>query len=210
MKNQSPTIKTAVLILAAGNSSRLGKPKQLLGIGNTTLLQHTLNETLKLSFPANALVLGAYQEGIRENLPQRGVHILDNRKWETGMASSIQLGLDWLINYHDPDQVLILLCDQPFINHILMEQLIEHKITSKKGIIGSAYGGTVGVPVLFDKKYFPELLALKGREGAKKLVKKFGEDVGLVSFPKGNIDIDTEEDYEAYLGEDWAYFDRKE
>lgn len=205
----SRTPKTAVLILAAGNSSRLGKPKQLLGIGNTSLLQHTIEETLKLSCSVCVLVLGAYQERIRTQLHLSDVTILDNATWETGMASSIHLGLTWLIKNHDPDQVLVLLCDQPFINRTLMEQLITLKNSTKKGVIAAAYGDTLGVPVLFDKKYFPALLALKGQEGAKKLVKRFAEDVGTISFPKGNIDIDTEADYEAYLKEDWSYFDEK-
>lgn len=208
-KSAIKTPNTAVLILAAGNSSRLGRPKQLLDLGNTTLLQHTIEETLKLSCNVRVLVLGAYQEDIRVKLNSANITILENRDWETGMASSIRVGLNWLVEHHDLDQVLILLCDQPFLDHKLMEDLIAQKSKGNKGIVGSAYGGTIGVPVLFDRKYFPELLALNGKEGAKKLVNMFGDDVDQIDFPEGNIDIDTETDFNAYLKEDWKYFDGK-
>jgi len=207
--NSDQPVLTAMLILGAGNSSRLGRPKQLLEIKNSTLINHTINEALKISCQARVLVLGAYNEKIKENLTHEDVVIVHNNNWETGMASSIQVGLNYLIEHYDPDQVLILLCDQPFINQKLMEQLIDLKRKEQKGIVGSSYGGTVGVPVLFDRKYFPDLLALKGKEGAKKLVKKFGDDVGSISFPKGNIDIDTESDFKAYQEENWSYFKGK-
>lgn len=204
--NSDQPVLTALLILGAGNSSRLGRPKQLLEIKNSTLISHTIDEALKISCQARVLVLGAYNEKIKENLTHEDVVIVHNKNWESGMASSIQVGLNYLIEHYDPDQVLILLCDQPFINQKLMEQLIDLKRKEQKGIVGSYYGGTVGVPVLFDRKYFPDLQALKGKEGAKKLVRKFGDDVGSISFPKGNIDIDTESDFKAYQEENWNYF----
>ncbi|WP_158857305.1 nucleotidyltransferase family protein [Lunatibacter salilacus] len=212
MKNQQNSdqpIHTALLILGAGNSSRLGRPKQLLGMKNTTLLNHTLQEALKVSCQVRVLVLGAYQKEIQAKITPTDTEILFNKNWENGMASSIQVGLNWLIDHYDPDQVLILLCDQPFVDQKLLEKLISQKSNVKKGIVGSAYAGTVGVPVLFERKYFPELLALKGKEGAKKLLKKFGEDVGSINFPKGNVDIDTETDFDAYMKEDWNYFEEK-
>ncbi|HSI78820.1 MAG TPA: nucleotidyltransferase family protein [Lunatimonas sp.] len=208
-KNPDQPVRTALLILGAGNSSRLGRPKQLLGLKDTTLLNHTLTEALKVSCQVRVLVLGAYQKEIQAKITPTDIEILFNKNWEKGMASSIQVGLNWLIDHHDPDQVLILLCDQPFIDHKLMELLIAQKREEKKGIIGSAYGGTVGVPALFDKKYFPALLSLKGKEGARSLLRKFDDDAGSIKFPKGNIDIDTENDFNAYLKEDWLYFEDK-
>ena len=208
-KNPDQPVHTALLILGAGNSSRLGRPKQLLGLKDTTLLNHTLTEALKVSCQVRVLVLGAYQKEIQAKITPTDIEILFNKNWEKGMASSIQVGLNWLIDHHDPDQVLILLCDQPFIDHKLMELLIAQKREEKKGIIGSAYGGTVGVPALFDKKYFPALLSLKGKEGARSLLRKFDDDAGSIKFPKGNIDIDTENDFNAYLKEDWLYFEDK-
>lgn len=207
--NSNQIVHTALLILAAGNSSRLGRPKQLLEIKSSTLINHTIDEAVKVPCQGRVLVLGAYNEKIKEKLPHKDVVIVYNENWEMGMASSIQVGLNYLINTHDPDQVLVLLCDQPFINQKLMEQLIKLKREGQKGIVGSSYGGIVGVPVLFDKKYFPDLLALKGKEGAKKLLKKFGDDVGSIPFPMGNIDIDTEADFMAYKQENWSYFEGK-
>lgn len=86
-------------------------------------------------------------------------------------------------------------CDQPFVTSAVFENLISESKKTGKEIAASAYSETLGTPVLFHKKYFPELLALKGKEGAKKLIKKYAEDVVAVPFEKGNIDIDTEEDY---------------
>jgi molybdenum cofactor cytidylyltransferase len=203
------SLKTAMLILGAGNSSRLGKPKQLLPINNTTLLNHTIKEALKVSCQERILVLGAFEDEIRAELNQADIAILSNKNWESGMASSIKLGVKWLIDQYDPDQVLITLCDQPFINHNLLDEMVIYKNISSKGIIACSYGGTVGVPVIFDKRYFPSLLALRGKEGAKKLVKQFAGDVGTLYFPQGNIDIDTDADYQAYLREDWSYFNGK-
>lgn len=200
------SVKTALLVLGAGNSSRLGKPKQLLTINNTTLLNHTLEQALKVSCQVRILVLGAFQEEIQTALKPTDIEISTNKNWESGMASSIQQGMKWLIEQYNPDQVLIMLCDQPFINHHLLEQMVICKNSSSKGIIACSYGGTVGVPVIFDKKYFAALLALRGKEGAKKLVKQFAGDVDTISFPQGNIDIDTDADYQAYLKEDWSYF----
>nr|MBI1230501.1 NTP transferase domain-containing protein [Cytophagales bacterium] len=202
-------IRTALLLLAAGNSSRMGQPKQLLQLNNSTLLQHTLKETLAVPFFARVLVLGAFQEEIKAHPIPPEVEVLQHPEWNLGMGSSICTGMKWLVKNHAPDQVLILICDQPFIHAALLEQLISKKASSAKGVVASAYGDTFGVPVLFDKSYFPHLLAMEGKVGAQKLLSRFKEDVETVPFPKGNIDIDTPDDYDAYLREDWGYFDLK-
>jgi molybdenum cofactor cytidylyltransferase len=207
MSNQP--VRTALLLLGAGNSSRLGQPKQLLKINNSTLLHHTVKETLAVPFFVRVLVLGAFQEEIKAHPIPPEVEVLQHSEWDQGMGSSICAGMKWLIKNHAPDQVLILICDQPFIGAALMEQMLSKKASSTKGIVASSYGDTIGVPVLFDRSYFPHLLALEGKGGAQKLLRRFKEGVETVPFPKGNIDIDTPADYDAFLREDWHHFNLK-
>ena len=88
-----------------------------------------------------------------------------------------------------------MVCDQPFVSVALLNELIDACNTSGDDIIACSYSNTIGTPALFSKNYFPALLALQGDEGAKKLLKQYNGSVGVVSFPKGNIDIDTIQDY---------------
>ena len=89
-----------------------------------------------------------------------------------------------------------MLCDQPFADAAMLNQLIRQKSQSKKPIVASAYSGTFGPPALFDKSTFAELLKLSGRDGAKKLLMQYADELDTVPFPLGAIDIDTTSDYE--------------
>jgi len=92
--------------------------------------------------------------------------------------------------------VILMVCDQPHVSVEHLQQLMQQKLDTGKGIVASYYKNTMGVPVLFDKLFFPELLALKGQEGAKKLLLQFEQEVAAVPFPLGEVDVDTREDYE--------------
>ncbi len=188
--------KTGIIILAAGNSSRLGRPKQLLEYKESTLLKNTISEALKVEKSFVIVVTGSNHDVIEKevNLPE--IIFSFNSDWENGMSSSIVKGISQLLHQNpDCEQCILAVCDQPFVNHSIFENLIIETNKTKKGIAASAYSETLGTPVLFHKKYFQELLELKGQEGAKKLIKKHAEDVFPVPFEKGDIDIDTEEDY---------------
>ena len=189
----------AIVILAAGSSSRMGKPKQNLVFDNKTLLQHTITAA-KQVIDLVIVTVGAAKEEIMPTIKDLNVEILVNKNWADGMATSITLSVEHLLNLSDKiEGILFLLCDQPFVGTGLLNELMRMSKTSEKGIIGSAYSGTVGVPVYFKKKYFPELLKLKGKEGAKKLIEQFSNDVLSVAFPSGGIDIDSPEDFEKLL-----------
>lgn len=194
--------KTGIIILAAGNSSRLGRPKQLLAYKHTTLLKNTINAASSLPNQIIILVTGSNHEVIKKELNSTEVKIGYNQDWESGMSSSIVKGLnDLLLISPDIKKCIISVCDQPFITHSVFENLIGEYNKTGKGIVTSSYAETVGTPVLFDKKYFKDLLELKGREGAKKIISKFSNDIVSVPFPKGDIDIDTEEDYNKLFSE---------
>ncbi|WP_069659043.1 nucleotidyltransferase family protein [Arcticibacter eurypsychrophilus] len=187
---------TGILILAAGSSSRLGRPKQLLPYQDKTLLQHITDEAIKANLHPIILITGAFSDEIAAPILQKEIEIIHNDQWQQGMASSIVAGLSHLILLNsDIKGVIIAVCDQPFITAYLLLNLIKMKTDSGKGIVACSYSNTIGTPVLFDHHYFNALLQLTGEEGAKKLVKQNEHDVATIPFPKGDIDIDTEEDY---------------
>ena len=192
--------KTGVIILAAGNSSRLGRPKQLLPYREKTMLSHVIAESLAASLQPVVVVTGAYHAEIQDSLQGQPVILVYNADWETGMASGIVAGLTEALNIESHLQaVIVAVCDQPYISAELFRSLMEELALSGKGLIACTYSETLGTPVLFAQSYFKELLMLSGDAGAKQLLKRYPDDVATVPFPEGAIDIDTEEDFEKII-----------
>lgn len=190
---------TAAIIIAAGSSSRLGQPKQNLIYQNKTLLQRTIEAVLASNCKPVLVILGANAQLIRPSIQQPDIKIMDNPNWADGMASSIKIGITALECESDVNNALILLCDQPFVDTGLITHIMSKQQETGKSIIACSYNNTFGVPVLFGKVLFPELLSLTENEGAKKLLKNHPLDIETVPFEKGGIDIDTPEDYERLL-----------
>ena len=191
---------TGLVILAAGASTRLGKPKQQLLFQGKTLLQRAVQAAVEAGCAPVAVVLGARAEMLEPKLTGMPVTVVRNPDWEEGMASSIRCGLQGLLRSKpDLSEVIFMVCDQPFVDAEVLRKLVQARQDGRSGIVASAYNDTVGTPVLFDKFYFPELLALQGQEGAKKLVLKHRQVVTSMPFPAGAIDIDTAADYTALL-----------
>jgi molybdenum cofactor cytidylyltransferase len=189
---------TGLIILAAGASSRLGTPKQNLIYQGQTLLQRAIHTALTSACCEKiVVVLGANEGVIRPNISDHQVHITYNPNWQEGIASSIRLGITELQKL-EPNitAAILMVCDQPFVDPLLIYQLTERRAENNNGIIACSYKDTLGVPALFDVSYFSRLLMLQGKEGAKKLIKAFSHDVLPVAFPLGAIDIDTMDDYE--------------
>ncbi len=142
------------------------------------------------------VVLGANSEKFLQHLPLSQVQVVQNLGWAEGMASSIRLGLAELQKVAPQiTQVLFMLCDQPFVTAALLNELVQKKEETKKKIVACSYADTLGAPVLFDLAFFPELLQLKGQEGAKKILSKHPVDIAPLFFPLGVVDIDTPSDY---------------
>jgi molybdenum cofactor cytidylyltransferase len=187
---------TGIVILAAGNSSRLGQPKQLLAYKNTSLLNNTISQASLVQNTAIIVVTGANHELVEKEITTSKTTIIFNPNWQSGMSTSISKGLTELLRlYPEIEKCIFAVCDQPFVTTAIFENLISEHNKNNNGIVASGYSDTLGTPVLFYKKYFNELLELKGQEGAKKIINKFRDDTVSISFEKGNIDIDTEEDY---------------
>lgn len=192
-------INTAIIILAAGNASRFGSVKQLLYLGNKTLIQHVTDEAIAAGAAPVIVVTGAHAKEVSKDINQK-VQIIFNENWKDGMASGIVAGVNSAIALMNrTEKIIIAVCDQPFINADLFKQLYAKQNETGQLIIACAYGETLGTPVLFTQKYYDALMSLQGDEGAKKILKYHREDVATVSFPQGNIDIDTPDDYKKLL-----------
>jgi molybdenum cofactor cytidylyltransferase len=192
-------MKTGIILLAAGSSSRLGRAKQLIEIQGKTLIQKAIDEANKSQANCLVLVLGANAELIQTGFDNLNTPFIINSDWQQGMSSSMQAGLRFLMEKEAIDQVLLMLCDQPFVDASLLDQLITAKETSGKGIVAAAYSDTLGVPALFDRRYFEDLVQLTGSEGAKKVIFKHQAEVHALDFQLGAVDLDTEEDVIQFL-----------
>jgi molybdenum cofactor cytidylyltransferase len=187
-----------IIILAAGESSRLGQAKQLLSYQNKTLIEHIVEQATATNATKIVVVLGAFAERIRPLLAFANIEIVKNENWKKGMSFSLQKGLEKAEN---ADYVLVLLSDQPFVNTTLLNDIIEKAKTTDFPIIATQYNDILGVPALFKKATFNELNNLNEKEGAKKVIEKYAKNqqVGIIHFEKGAIDIDTMTDYERLL-----------
>lgn len=188
---------TGLILLAAGASSRLGSPKQLLDFAGSKLLQHAIDTALASNAIHLVVVLGANADIIKQGLKNTTAEMIVNDEWKEGMASSIRFGLQTLVKLNpDVEAVVLMVADQPFVTADLLNELMELSKKEQRSIVASKYGTTFGTPVLFTKRFFQELLGLTGDVGAKSLVRKYLDEVAFIPFPKGEIDIDTVEDYE--------------
>lgn len=186
-----------VVILAAGNSSRMGSPKQVLRIKGESLLQRAARAAIRSQASPVVVVLGAYRRQIIRDLDDLPVEIVINPDWKKGMGSSIRSGLSHLLEKApDLKACIIMAADQPFLTRFLLNNLIQQFRYSNKQIIASEYNNTFGIPVLFERSMFDELIALPDKEGAKRIIIDNRTKMSSLPFPMGSFDIDTKEDFE--------------
>ena len=187
---------TAIIILAAGRSNRLGSPKQLLNYQGKSLLQHTIDSALESRVKLVIIVLGYDAEEIENQIREQSALILKNPDWATGMASSIRLGINFL-KKQEPmvDNALIMVCDQPHVSKELIKLMIQKRQEKNTSIIACSYSNTIGTPVLFHNQHFEDLTQLMGDQGAKSILMKYPESIEIIQFEQGRIDIDTPENY---------------
>ena len=186
-------MKIGVIVLAAGGSSRMGSPKQLLPYRGQTLIRHAAQTAVASSCDRVVVVIGSHASQMRRELEDLPVSVVENRNWQTGMSSSIRAGLDDL-QQDDPDGVLIMLCDQPFVTTGTLNDLITIHRQTGKPIVASSYESTQGVPAFFSRELFTALTSLNADEGARRLIIKHPDLVATINFPQGAIDIDTPHD----------------
>jgi molybdenum cofactor cytidylyltransferase len=179
------------IVLAAGASHRLGRPKQLVEFEGETLLNRTLRMAREAAADPVIAVLGAYIEQIRQILPPQ-VKVVENSEWQSGMASSIRAGIRAL---DATDQgVLLLTCDQPRLTTHHLRALLAAFSSEPPVIAASRYSGKRGIPAAWPRSLFPSLAALEGDKGARAILAQPPCELIEVEFPGGDVDIDLPDD----------------
>lgn len=194
------------IILAAGTSSRLGQPKQLVRIGGETLLARTIRVVSEAGVSPVLVVLGANRESIESHVDLSQVHVVVNAAWQQGISASIRAGIAALQHrYPDVSAALLLVCDQPKLSAEHLRNLIDafeiaaYENAGEPAIAASEYAGSAGIPAIFPVNQFANLLALEGDKGAKALLHDPTCPLLTRHFEYGEIDIDTPADVAANL-----------
>jgi molybdenum cofactor cytidylyltransferase len=192
--------KYGIIILAAGSSSRLGSPKQLLAFEGTTLIEHVVRQACNVPDAITLVVTGAVHKEIETALAAVPVSLIYNSDWEEGMSTSLRVGLKALLKDAPELEVCILMvCDQPYVSTALLEEMIDHYKNTNKEIVACTYAETAGTPALFGASFFKDLLSLAGQAGAKKIIAENQTNVFYLPFPNGQVDIDTAQDYVTFI-----------
>jgi len=186
----------SAMILAAGESKRMGQPKMLMSFGQTTIIEQIIHELIKSLADSILVVTGASGDAIREVIKGYSVTYSDNPDYSSGMITSIQTGFRKMKG--EVAAVMVLLGDQPMIQTSLIDKLIAAYYRSGKGIIQATYNGKRGHPVIIDKKYRNEILSMTKEESLRDLLRTHPDDIYEVNTNSPEIlrDIDTMEDYE--------------
>jgi molybdenum cofactor cytidylyltransferase len=185
------------IILAAGGSTRFGRPKQLLIFRGESLVRHAARAATDAPCTRVAVVVGDSGDAVKEELRGTAAAIVPNPDWRRGLGTSIRCGLQSLLaSRPDLDAVVIVACDQPFVESGTIAALISEQENSARPMVASRYANTLGIPALFARSCFEELLALPDAAGAKALIQSRPDDVASIEFEKGAIDLDTPADFE--------------
>lgn len=196
------------VVLAAGGSSRLGQPKQLLTFRGETFVRRAVGAAAEAGCDPVIVVVGGINDAIQSEVDIRDSRIspssaagkttqamvVENAEWRNGVGTSIRRGVEHLPGF--VDAAVLLTCDQPFVDAGVIRRLISTQEKTGKPIVASAYANTLGVPAIFDRSCFAALLTLRDDSGAKTLMTTRPNDVAAVGFEQGAIDIDTPEDFE--------------
>jgi molybdenum cofactor cytidylyltransferase len=208
------------VVLAAGGSSRLGQPKQLLVFRGETLVRRAVRAATEAGCAPILVVVGEIGEAIKRSVDIRDSRIsssslqadqhwsatdkegvtgpavvptvVQNADWREGIGTSIRRGLELLPK--DVHAAVLLTCDQPFLDVSIVRQLIVAQEETGKPIVASSYANTLGIPALFHRSCFDALLALPDDAGSKAFILSRRGEVASIPFPRGEIDIDTPED----------------
>ena len=197
--HNDPIATIGLILLAAGSSSRLGRPKQLLPYQGQTLLRRAAEVAVASPCRPLVLVTGALHDELLPEIDGLPFHVVRNDDWAAGMAGSIAAGLAELETAAEGPQVdalVVMLCDQPLLTPEVIGELIVQFQATGQPVVASSYAGIKGVPALFSRAVFAELRELHGTNGARKLLQQHAQ-LPTVDFPGGATDVDTAAQYAA-------------
>jgi molybdenum cofactor cytidylyltransferase len=196
----SDSAGVGAVILAAGSSSRMGRPKQLLTFRGQTLVRRAALAALNAGCAPVVVVTGAHAEQTMNELRDLRVREVLNNLWETGMASSVRAGVEAITEADARTEAIVLmLCDQPYVTSDVIANLVAAHRATLSPVVASEYGGSFGVPALFGRSVFAELAQLEGEAGAKQVIKRHAARAHFVPFPEGETDVDTPLDFARLL-----------
>ena len=195
-------MNVGAVVLAAGGSTRLGSPKQLLEYGGRSLLRRAAEAALGAGCRPVVVVLGSSAEGLKNQLAGLEAHVVVNPAWGRGMGTSVRLGIETLDALAPGvDGALLTLCDQPLVGPGALASLLDafrHADPPGAVIAAALYDGTTGVPAVFGRAHFDELRAVPDGAGAKPVLSRHRLSVIQVPMPEAAADIDTREQYERF------------
>ena len=194
-----PDLRCAAILLAAGASTRLGRPKQLLRIDGESLLRRTARFATQAGCSPVFVVLGFEASEMVPELDSLGVETILNPAWPEGMGASLHVGMERLRCLEpQPQAVLLLVCDQPRLSAAHLGNLLLRHAAARPSdhvaITASVYAGHAGVPAVFSAPLFPQLRLASGDRGAKDLIRAQAERVQGIPWPEGEFDLDRPED----------------
>jgi molybdenum cofactor cytidylyltransferase len=186
----------AAIVLAAGGSTRMGQPKQLLPVDGQPMLRRVTAAACATELAQIVVVVGAHADAVRQALAGLPVDVVVNEAWAEGMSTSIKAGLSALDS--GIQAALIILADQPGLTPDLLNSLVARYYATRAPIIAPFYRDQRGNPVLFDRSLFGELVATEGDQGGRELVLRHARELGRIQVddPSVLLDVDTRQDYE--------------
>lgn len=191
--------RVGAIVLAAGGSTRMRQPKQLMSVEGAPLIVRTANAALASTAWPVVVVIGSAGEAVRPLLAKLPLLLVENPDWQKGIGSSLRVGLEALEQFSTAlDGVLLALGDQPHLSAEAIHRLIA-RLKDRSGICAARYAGVIGAPALFGRDHFAELLALPDDLGAQRVLRAHAKTVVAVDLPEFATDLDTPEDYQRFV-----------
>jgi molybdenum cofactor cytidylyltransferase len=186
----------AAVILAAGQSRRLGHPKQLVLFRGEALVHRAARAAVEAGLDPVVVVIAPGADAVRRAVADLPVEVVENPAAEAGMGTSVSLGVTQLRRRGPERGVLLIVCDQPLLDAHHLAAIVAARQQTGSPVVASEYGGVKGVPVLVGPEILDEVAALDGDRGARDIVRRDPARVTAVPFPGGAVDVDTAEDLE--------------
>lgn len=190
--------KPAQIILSAGEAKRMGYPKQLLQWQGETLIERAIRTAQEAGVADEIIVvLGAHYEKIQKVIADKEITVVINADWQQGMSSSLRAGLQQMLQQNRVwPGVLVTLVDQPLIEAMHLISLYQIWKDNPHGLAAARYNDQLGVPALFGRSYFEELLSLPGHQGARAILRRDADHAAAIDMPAAAMDVDTPEEWE--------------